>query len=121
MTQKIVAFKPFNDQLIFFNPYSNKFEEVPGGAPHGRGFTINEVFHRVQEGQDITELVECVHEMLQESAKAGARLFKKSARRSKRTPGLIGDPRKRIGEHSEKQSRKSNRDRKPSSSDRRRF
>jgi hypothetical protein len=58
MRRKIVAFKPFSDRLVFFNPYSNKVEEVPGGAPHGRGFTINEVFHRVQEGQDITELVD---------------------------------------------------------------
>jgi len=51
MTWKIVAFKSesaaaSSDRLIFFNPYSNKFEEVPGGAPHGHGFTINEVFHR---------------------------------------------------------------------------
>jgi len=63
MTRKIVAFKsnstmPFTDRLIFFNPYSNRFEEVPGGAPHGHGFTVNEVFHRVHEGQDITELVD---------------------------------------------------------------
>jgi hypothetical protein len=77
MTRKIGAFKSnsavaFNDRLIFFNPYANKFEEVPGGAPHGHGFTINEVFHHVHEGQDITELVECVHEMLHESAKSGA-------------------------------------------------
>ena len=112
MTQKIVAFKPFNDQLIFFNPYSNKFEEVPGGAPHGRGFTINEVFHRVREGQDITELVECVHEELLERAKAGAQFFKKSAGISKRTTGSIGDPKTRIGAHSKKQSRKNGRDRK---------
>jgi hypothetical protein len=60
---KIIAFKwnsvvPCSHRLIFFNPYSSKFEEVPGGAPHGHGFTINEVFHRVHEGQDITELVE---------------------------------------------------------------
>ena len=51
MTWKIVAFKSesaaaSSDRLIFFNPYSNKLEEVPGGAPHGHGFTINEVFHR---------------------------------------------------------------------------
>jgi hypothetical protein len=63
MTWKIVAFKSGSaaepsDRLIFFNPYFNKFEEVPGGAPHGYGFTINEEFHRVHEGQDITELVD---------------------------------------------------------------
>jgi hypothetical protein len=63
MPWKIVAFKSesateASDRLIFFNPYSNKFEEVPGGAPHGYGFTINEEFHRVHEGQDITELVD---------------------------------------------------------------
>jgi hypothetical protein len=63
VTWKIVAFKSNSaaastDRLIFFNPSSNKFEEVPGGAPHGHGFTINEVFHRVHEGQDITELVD---------------------------------------------------------------
>jgi hypothetical protein len=63
MRRKIIAFKwnsavPCSDRLIFFNPYSSKFEEVPGGAPHGRGFTINEIFHRVHEGQDITELVD---------------------------------------------------------------
>jgi hypothetical protein len=63
MRWKIIAFRwnsalSCSDQLIFFNPYSNKFEEVPGGAPHGHGFTINEVFYRVHKGQDITELVD---------------------------------------------------------------
>jgi len=58
---KIIAFKwnsavPCSERFIFFSPYSNKFEEVPGGAPHGHGF--NEVFHRIHEGQDITELVD---------------------------------------------------------------
>ena len=86
MSRKIVAIKskstePFNDRLIFFNPYSNRFEEVPGGAPHGRGFTIDEVFHRVYEGQDITELVERLQEA---RGKAIAGSFKKSAGISKR-------------------------------------
>ena len=90
MSRRIVAFKPnpvaaaFDDRLIFFNPYSNSFDEVPGGAPHGRGFTIDEIFHRVCEGQDITELVERV---------SSAGFFKKSAGISKRTTRLIGDPR----------------------------
>jgi hypothetical protein len=63
VSQKIIAVKSnsavsLDDELIFLNPYSGSFDEVPGGAPHGHGFTINGVFHRVHEGQDITELVE---------------------------------------------------------------
>lgn len=82
MRWKIIAFKwnshlPCSDRLIFFNPSSNKFDEVPGGAPHGYGFTINEVFHRVHEGQDITELVDAYAKS--ETSLAG--FFKKNRRK----------------------------------------
>jgi hypothetical protein len=49
------------DALFYWN--KGTMHEVPGGAPHGFGFTIDGEFHQVSAGQDIRPILELKYDV----------------------------------------------------------